>query len=122
MEPSVSCFYKANSITLRVTGAFNRQAGVDCMAAYDRVPCAWRKQLIVILDRVDKVEGSALEALLYFCERSLNPHREIRLVQCDPLVTQVLRGAGLQAYYSIHEEPLRRGGTTTLWPSQVGQG
>jgi anti-anti-sigma regulatory factor len=93
-------------MTLRVRGTFDRQASEQCIGAYERVPCAWRKQLIVILEALDKVEERALETLLYFCERSLNPHRELHLVRCDPLVAQVLRRAGLEAYYHIREEPL----------------
>ncbi|MEW5708437.1 hypothetical protein [Pelomicrobium sp. G1] len=108
MAPSVCCYYRANSITLHVRGAFDRQASEQSIGAYERVPCAWRKQLIVILEALDKVEGRALDTLLYFCERSLNPHREIHLVRCDPLVGQILRNAGLEAYYHIYEEPLRR--------------
>ena len=121
MAPSVYCYYRAGSITLRVRGAFDRQACEQCIGAYERVACAWRKQLIVVLEELDKVEERALETLLYFCERSLNPYREIHLVRCDPLVAQVLRNAGLAAYYHIREEPLHYGVRLKRLPVRLAQ-
>lgn len=93
--------HEQQCLTIRIDGAFDfsiHKAFRDAYARLDARP----RSYVVDAAGTDRIDSSALGMLVLLCEEAGSRNAQVHLVNCSPVLRNILRVAGFNRRVTVH--------------------